>query len=527
MLICPHCESGEVRKRGTRGEDPIKQIIQCNSCGAYSSHEVKDTGDTPITKFGSDLREVLKRKRFIVTSAQNNTAVHAGFWGAILAYAKARDASIIVLPSRYRNPTSVAETKKQGEEIWWPKQVEPFLMEQEVEIGDTAIMGHVRVQATAVNPLTGLDPMIKGRTGIFGHAQIAMIAVPAPQYERPNAMWTTGSCSLKNYSDTKAGVKAEFHHSLGAVVIEKSPRGCHVRGVVADDSGGFYDLDRYYGPGSLKSGKITPGKVGKPERALALITGDEHAVFMTDPVKSATYMRDDSLAKICRPQYRIRHDVLDSYAISHHHRTNTVTRYVKWKTGMDSMEGELQKTVDFINETSDDNSINVVVASNHHDHLLRWLNEADPKAEPWNAILYHELMLAVLRKAEMTQAGAKTIDPFPFWATDKMVSETIFLERNESFTVGGVEVCFHGDVGPNGARGSVKNFAKLGPRTVIGHSHRAGIEKGCYQVGASHTEFEYHRGPGSHTVTHCLIHPNGKRQLVTVLFSQSRGTFTN
>jgi len=512
MLICPHCESGEVRKRGTRGEDPVKQIIQCKACGQYSQHAIQETKSETILRDPADLKKISSAKVWIISSVQNNTPLRETFMGALLAFAKQRNAELILARTRYRNPTNQTEADREDAESWWPTAAEPYLLEEELTLTvDTAMMGHVRVGATAVNPLTGLEPLMKGRHAIFAHAQIAMKTVPAPQYAHPQEMWTTGSASVKNYSDTKAGVKAEFHHSNGAVIVERSTQGTFIRGVVADDTGGFYDLDTYYGPGTATK----PGKVKTGQKALALVTGDEHAIFMTDAVKKATYTAPDSLANIVRPLHRVRHDVLDSYAISHHHRQNTVTRYVKWKTGMDSMEAELQHTADFITETSGD-SINVIVASNHHDHLMRWLNEADPKQEPWNAILYHELMAAVLRAAEMTPSGAKSIDPFAHWAKDKVPEGTVWLSRNESYPIAGVEVSLHGDRGANGSRGGIKGFAKLGIRTVIGHSHSSGIEKGCYQVGASEEELEYSSGPGSWTITHCIIHPNGKRQLVTL-----------
>ncbi len=517
MLICPHCDSDDVQKRGIKGENPPKQVIKCNNCGKYSRHDLTEAKAPAIERDPAEIREIKKARRYIITSAQNNTALNTAFFGALLGYAKVNDAELLVIPTRYRNPTSPREHALREDDIWWPKLVRPFLLEQELDLTpDTSVMGHVRVQATAVNPLVGLEPLLKGRHAIFGHAQVAMKTVPAPQYARPQEMWTTGSTSAKNYSDTKAGVKAEFHHSLGAVIVERGTKDTFIRGVVGDDTGGFYDLDSYYGPGEQVGEKIKPGKAKHSIRALGLVTGDEHAVFMTDAVKKATYTAPDSLANRCRPIHRVRHDVLDSYAISHHHSRNTVTRYVKWKTGMHSIEDELTVTVDLINETSAPDSINVIVASNHHDHLLRWLNEADPKAEPWNAIIYHELMVEVLRAAHMTPSGAKTIDPFAHWAKDKMVHDTVWLERNESYPIGGIEVSLHGDQGANGARGSIKGFSKLGIRTVIGHGHSPGIEKGCYQVGASEDELEYTSGPGSWTITHCLIHPNGKRQLVTI-----------
>ena len=47
------------------------------------------------------------KKRFIVTWAQNDTAVHKKFLANIEAYAKFIDADIHIIAGRYKNPTSL------------------------------------------------------------------------------------------------------------------------------------------------------------------------------------------------------------------------------------------------------------------------------------------------------------------------------------------------------------------------------------------------------------------------------------
>jgi hypothetical protein len=166
-----------------------------------------------------------------------------------------------------------------------------------------------------------------------------------------------------------------------------------------------------------------------------------------------------------------------------------------------------------------------VVASNHHDHLNRWLKEADPKQEPWNAVVYHELMAAALRGARMTEVGVEEVDPFAWWVGPKLKSKTRFLRREDSELIAGVEVALHGDEGVGGARGSIATLSRIGVRTVIGHSHAAGIKMGCHQVGTStRTRTHYTRGPDRNVQAHCVIHPNGKKQLILVIFGHYRRT---
>ena len=145
------------------------------------------------------------------------------------------------------------------------------------------------------------------------------------------------------------------------------------------------------------------------------MTGDEHALFNSPEVRDATYMNPDSIAKVLKPKIVVRHDVFDGYSISHHHRNNPVTKFVKYQQGLDKVEDELLKTREYIDSTTPPGALNVIVASNHNEHLLRWLKEADWKLEPWNAKIYHWFWYNMLDRASFGSSGADTVDTFTFW----------------------------------------------------------------------------------------------------------------
>jgi hypothetical protein len=76
----------------------------------------------------------------------------------------------------------------------------------------------------------------------------------------------------------------------------------------------------------------------------------------------------------------------------------------------------------------------------------------------------------------------------------------------------------HGDKGPNGARGSLKNLRGVGVKSIIGHSHSPGISEGCYQVGTSSClRLDYNAGPSGWLNTHCVLYANGKRSLINII----------
>lgn len=455
--------------------------------------------------------------RYVITSAQNNTPVHLGFLQSINNYCEANDAKLIVIPYRYKNPTSVFTPEQQSKE-YWAKPLEPFLFSEMTRLSDNfVLMANVKIQPTAIQPLSGFDGYTASDSAIVGHPKIQLRTVPTPARQLPKILTTTGTITVPNYTDSKAGWKGEFHHSVAALIVEIDDDGdTHIRHIHGDDiTGHFYDLDKYYTATEVTSG----------HRISALVTGDTHAEFMDKQVLSATYTGEDSICKFLKPEVIVRHDVEDFYSRNHHHRGNDLIAFGKHHFGRDNVEESLQVTADHIDETTYEGSVNVIVKSNHDEALDRWLREAEPKNDPENAILYYYLKMHQMENVKMTETGFRSIDPFEFWCHNpkrgrglKSKAQTKFLKRDESFSVSGVELGFHGDIGPNGSRGSIKSFASIGPKTIIGHSHSPGIYEGCYQVGVSaRLDLEYASGPSSWLHTHCMVYPDGSRTLVNII----------
>jgi hypothetical protein len=294
-------------------------------------------------------------------------------------------------------------------------------------------------------------------------------------------------------------------------VVEIQDKGVfHMRSCVADSKGTICDLDKWYSPYGVKPTGRWP----------ALVTGDEHVLFADPQSKAATYTDVASMVAIGRPKVIVRHDVLDSYAVSHWHKKDVLTRFVKSQKGFDSLTDEMELTYQHIDETTPSNTQNLIVASNHDDHVWRWLNEVEWRNDLPNARIYHEMWAEILAAAawDPSYGAAEQESPFALWASKRMVSNTRFLMRDENRTIMGIIVSLHGDKGPSGVRGSIVNLSKMGVRAVIGHTHTPGIEKGCYQVGVSTGTLSYARGsPSSWLPCNAIIHPNGKRQLVPII----------
>jgi len=458
---------------------------------------------------------------YVITAAQNATPVHEGFWATLQAYAEIRNAEIMVIPYRYKNPTSLFSDK--DDDYWWPS-VENYLVSSEVQLcKGLQLLGQIKMQPTATTPLSGFDGFTGLDSAIFGHPKLQLRTVATPSKRMPKILTTTGACTVENYTDSKAGHKGKFHHNISALIVELDGDKFHLRHVHGDEDGSFYDLEYHY----TAHGRTRYGRV------VGLVPGDVHAEFVDDKVEAALFRGPNSIVEVLDPEILIYHDLEDFYRRNHHHRGNDLISYGKHHFGRDNVEEGLQISADFIDRNSRDRTLNLIVRSNHDEAFDRWLREADPKMDPENARFYYYMKFHQLNNLKKTRTGFQTIDSFEFWCHNPLdqtglqsKGNTSFLRRDQSYEVADIEIGFHGDVGINGSRGSASAFSKIGPKTIIGHSHSPGIVEGCYQVGVcAYLDLEYAVGPSSWLHTHCVIYPNGSRALINVINGEWRASF--
>lgn len=516
---CPHC----ARPMMVNGvAESGRRRYRCHGCGFKSTgspeSHLEDLAYGYDLEAAADRAKALRRairngaNRFVITTAVNNTPVDKQAFAALLRLCEDRRAHLIVIPAHYKNVSLY--TGNEAYEKWWDPLVQPYLVDQAIKLTRRCtVRAEIRIQATAAQPLTTMAPLAGSRWVVFGHPQMALEPVPTPLNKLPGRMYTTGAITRASYSQTKLGAKAEFHHVIGALLIEAQGRRSFVRQLNFDRNGTVYDLTDHY----------REDRIDRGIEALSLTTGDEHVKFMLPAVKKATYMAEDSIVRVTRPQYIVRHDILDGYAGSHHHIGKYELEFRKWLTGDADYRAELDQVVDHINETTptDWPCQNALVSdSNHHKHLQMWLDRADDRKDHLNADLIAELRM------EQRQAirEGRRCDPFELYLRPRLTVPALFLSSNQPFLLGGVDFSQHGDRGANGARGTTRALANTTHRMTIGHSHTARIDKSIYQVGKSTGTLEYESGLSSHTNTHCLQYLNGKRTLIDILSGGWRAT---
>lgn len=456
-------------------------------------------------------------KRYILTSAQNNTHVHAGVWKNILALAKYYHAEIFVGEFTYDQnsygPMSVKPgTYKGGDRVlWYDPWLKDYTNNHRVQLGKGLVWcGDTNILPTAGDPLSGFETFAGRQSAVFPHAKIAMRSVASVQGSGAKLIYTTGTVTQRNYIVKKAGLIADFHHTYGGLLAEVDSQGrWKVRQLDAEDeSGTIYDLTL----------KVEGGVVTEGHRVEAITWGDIHATIIDKTVLALSATSEGNMLDVLEPRYQFIHDLIEGASVNHHAAYQPLERFKsRVLRGLDVLS-EMKASADILRLYYRPSTNMVVVNSNHDRWLDRWLDEYRPQRDnPQDLELYYA---AGGKRLEAARAGSDlNVLEYLIRQHAHFDLEAKFLALDESFLICDrkIECGQHGDLGANGAKGSPAGLSKTGRRSNIGHTHSAGIWDGLYVAGTS-TEFRmgYNHGSSSWTHSHIITYANGKRAIITM-----------
>jgi hypothetical protein len=455
-------------------------------------------------------------KRYILTSCQDSTKLHP-FFEVLKVYANYLDAELMVSGYTYNKSLFEEHSKHK---VTFQSEVLPYLTNDRVLISEKiAFCGEMNILPTAADPLLGLKTYTGSKWSVIPHAKIRLESVPMMKGDPAKIVMTTGTISKPNYVPKRAGLLAEFHHTYGAVLVEVCADGeffCrHLMG--EDDSGNFYDLDRY----------VTVDGVTTCNRIAALTYGDIHYEKLCEATAVASLGFSPSLKKnvstsslldTLRPYQQFFHDTIDFRSRNHHSINDPHFRFEMYVNGTESVEQDLRDAANFLHQTRRDWCTSVIIESNHDTALLKWLKTGDYRQDPVNAIFFLENQLA---KYVAIRDGDKKHNVF--WEAIKRYSpdnanSLVFVSEDTSYKIcGDIEAGMHGHLGANGARPSPRSFSKMGTKANTAHTHSCSIFDGVWTAGVMGSlDMGYNKGLSSWSPTHIVTYLNGKRAMLTM-----------
>jgi hypothetical protein len=459
-------------------------------------------------------------RRFLLTAAQDETAIHQPFWQNLQAYARHHKAEIFVGGFTYQKGLFEDHAVRSGV---FASELVPHLRAEIVELGPRILWyGRANILPTATDPLTGWDTATKDKWAVFPHAKIALKCVPVMPNAPGKQIMTTGVATRPNYIQRNSGQKAEFHHTIGATIVEVCPDGIHFCRQLSANTrdGSFQDLDL-----AVRDGKVIPGQTIE-----AVTWGDVHREFLDPDVAAGAWgynVETDrcdiagSILDTLKPAHSFIHDSFNFTARSHHTRNDPHQRVMRRAEKRDEVEPELRLAARFLGAVRRPFAQTVHVASNHNEHLHRWLKDESAFRDPVNAAYWCELNAATLRAAERGDEEFLIHEHALRRAHQDGLDGVLFLRRGQSYVIcqatAPIECGLHADIGPRGVRGSAVALAKTVERINGAHTHEPGIREAVYLAGTSSLlgmKFN-ETGQGAWHHADIISYAAGKRAIVT------------
>jgi len=469
--------------------------------------EVKPAMAGGYTAAPDKARRVLSGQRFVVTSAQNNTYVHAEFLAAILNYCDQKDAQLLVSPFTYNK--SGWHQEEDTDDLWYDPSIMPYMIDESAELAPGLVLcGELDILPTAIFPMSGMQSYTKQASCIIPHAKLQMESVATAKDAPAKLMYTTGAITLRNYIQKKSGQKAEFHHIIGALVVEVDDDGdWFVRQVVVDSEGGFYDLNEYWtGIQRVMGTEVT-----------AISFGDIHAEKI-DHTSVEVCFGQGGLRDTLNPSYQFLHDTTDFMSRNHHNKNDAHFLAEMYYADTTTVQGNMQAVARFLHGIKKEGTATVIVESNHDQAFEMWLKDGKAHYDAPNSLYWHEYNYKLLSAVKYN----RKFKPFEEAVNSEYEGlygtrcTALFLHEDESCVVDNVELGAHGHRGPNGSRGNPRNHRNLGSKYTTGHTHSAGIIDGVYTSGVlGKLDMGYNKGPSSWSHSHTVQYKNGKRAIIT------------
>lgn len=450
------------------------------------------------------LRDAVKNNdKFIVTTAVTGCVLDTRAYNSIKQYCKANNAELLVLVAS--DPASNLDRGTLG-------RIDKRLTQEAIVLEDTYLnsnifLSTIKLSAKHIDPITGLS-RIGQREGSFIYAspKQRMKSFPVSNEKMPHFLMTTGAITSPdytsaNYMSNRTAYIATHDHVMGGLIVEIGDSDeYHFRQFQCDGNGGFIDLGKYYDGNKIKN--VTPE---------AFVLGDWHS-GSTSPEAIACF---EEIAKLTKPKELILHDFFDARSINHHEAHSIDSRAKRAVQGHLDLKDEFKmaaKDLEFLNKYADKL---VVVKSNHDLFLDRFLDKGDFSDDPHNYKTFLELALKkVGGEKDILKYGIEELgglDP-------KVANKIKWLELDEDYNKGGIQLGAHGHLGSNGSRGSLKSMEQAYGSSVTGHSHTPEILRGAYAVGTmTHLKLNYNKGPSSWLNACCLVYHNGQRQLINFI----------
>lgn len=472
-------------------------------------------GKLDLVKLKTDLPPQLQKaqdrnlnkntKVLLVTTAQNKTSVNKDFLNNLIAYKDyitdvlGKETEIVIVPSRYRNPTNNIEDEKTKSSDWWEDEVSDYLFYGKVNFGDTLISCDSHISPTAKEPILGYEILAENNHVVLPHSKIHFKTLPRFRGDALRVMATTGYITSKNYSKSKSGESGFMLHSYGFVVVElKDKNTCYIpRNVKVKSDGNFTDI--LYA--------VKDNKVDKVNSSLGFVFGDIHTEQINRDFLNVT----KGLVGKLNPEKSVLHDIYDGSVTNPHEGKDMFLKRLKIAEGKHLIENEVDECLDLIDEIKGCCGEVWISESNHDLFLQRFIDSENWKRDLHNSPAYLKYAL-IQQTVDLREYG----NILGYLIFERFGDSVKYMKMGESMYIGEYQCAAHGDYSSNGAKGATRGFSRLNLKLIHAHSHSPMLHNNVTCVGTTCNLNQWYnrKGLSSWAYAHSVIHNNGKNQLL-------------
>jgi hypothetical protein len=402
----------------------------------------------------------MSQKKYVISSIIPNATYSKDCLETLKNIASDVGAELLLLETA---PNFVSDTKFE-EYVIQLDEIKEYLVDNGMPLGEKLSISPILQNVNVLDPILGMDSLVAKIGNLivpFPRHRMKMVSRMLKDHKAPRGIWCTGTISDRYYKQTKSGITAAQYHVYGGIVVEINEDETFSVRQLTWDGKSIYDMTTEYTPKSTKRGI----------RAVAVSLGDLHAIFASPHAIE----QSEVLIKQLNPTVVIQNDVLDvGFVGSHHLIGKNITKGNLIKTLAE--EGEITSNLmnRLMNATPD--AIHYFTASNHPEHLDRWLEEGRFLNDPNNIKLGLELALVKSNGKNAAEHLLRKFNNLERW---------VFCERNDSLKINDIELLCHGDSGAGGSRGTPNGVSTVyGGNVTTAHSHSPQITPtGSYVVG--------------------------------------------
>lgn len=442
------------------------------------------------------------QKYHLLTGFELGTKVHTKFLSALKMISNVINAKLIFTPVNKH----VKALSDQPCMNYITKAYPEALIAKEYRFNEHLKLYNMRIPSQNTNPLIGLKKVRDHHRDsvIVGHSQIMQDHVATGLHTHPRMLISTGVCTLPDYLENTAGLKAAQNHTLGALLIENIGKDAFlIHTLYWDEQKQSVWVVCQRPHEREKMCWLFDPSYELPKRGYAksLILGDYH-VGEEDPIAVGL---SHQMIRTLMPEYVGVHDF---WSFMHgHHSDKFKSSQIHLPTHLDTITKDAQYCKAMFDElysvTYDAGSQIVMIPSNHHEHIAQMIDTGrylDKRGEDYlllNELAYHYHNKGVHPLQQLLDPDRK----FAYWndgIEDLRILDTL--------------INVHGDKGAKGSRGSFKQLADLYMRCIIGHYHTHQIIGQSFALGTLSvpTKSYQTKQPRTETQGNVLQFQNGK-----------------